>query len=377
MRIYKTLADISPAARGAVVAIGNFDGIHRGHRKVMRIATRIAASRNCASAVLTFEPHPRQFFQPDTEPFRLTPLMPKARRIAALGIDSLFVAGFDQAFSQVSAESFVMDILLDRIGATHVVVGYDFVFGHNRAGNLQMLREICATRKVGVTVVDAAAASDGTVYSSSRIRGLIADGEVAEAARLLGDAWEIEGMVVEGDKRGRQIGFPTANIPIEGYLHPKLGVYAVRVGLADAPEAKKARDGGEPVISDTGGLPKTLDAEAGEGAPPIGAGPRTDKPSGGWWRWVNGIANIGVRPTVGGSGVRVEAHLFDFNRDLYGQTLRVALVDFIREERKFDGIEALKTQIAVDCDRARQILAPGHAAILARAAAVKSAKSAD
>jgi riboflavin kinase/FMN adenylyltransferase len=269
------------------------------------------------AAVLTFEPHPRSVFLPATEPFRLTPFRAKEHELARLGIDLLFVQHFDLGFAAKSAEDFVTEVIVEAIGAGHVVIGWDCTFGNRRRGTPDLLRAAGAEYGFEVTVLEPVRGADATVYSSTHIRELLRAGKPREAAALLGRFWEIEGRVAAGDRRGRTIGFPTANLGLDDYLHPAFGVYAVRVS---------------------------------------GDGP--DDPLAG--RSVDGVANLGLRPTVGGSAPRLEAHLFDTDADLYGRHLRVALVDFIRPERKFADFDALKAQIAEDAAKARVILArPG------------------
>ena len=311
MEILRTLGAVEPRHRGAVAAIGNFDGVHLGHRAVIGEAARIAGDLHAPLAVLTFEPHPRMFFQPDAAPFRLTGAAGRAVRREELGVDLLFELPFDDAFAHVSAEGFVDDVLHAALGLRHVVVGYDFNFGHRRRGTTDMLIERAGHLGFGATKVAAVHESDGAVYSSSRIRQCLTEGDPRGAASLLGSPWEIDGPVEQGDRRGRTIGFPTANLRLGGLICPRLGVYAVRAALTE-----------------------------GDGA---GA-------------WMAGVANLGVRPTVNDRGVLLEVHLFDRDIDLYGRGLRVRLVDFIRPERKFGGLEELKAQIAADAARAREIL---------------------
>jgi riboflavin kinase/FMN adenylyltransferase len=300
--------------RGSVLAIGNFDGLHRGHAVLLGQVRELAQSRDRPVAVLTFEPHPRSVFLPGAEPFRLTPFRVKERELARLGIELLFVQHFDLGFAAKSAEDFITDVIVGAIGASHVVVGWDCTFGNRRRGTPDMLRAAGVEQGFGVTVLEPVRSEDTTVYSSTHIRELLKAAKPREAAALLGRFWEIDGRVATGDRRGRTIGFPTANLGLDHYLHPAFGVYAVRVS---------------------------------------GDGP--DDPLAG--RTVDGVANIGLRPTVGGLVPRLEAHLFDTEVDLYGRHLRVALVDFIRPEREFAGLDALKAQIAEDAAQARIILA--------------------
>jgi len=313
LRIIRHPGSSAPHERGAVLAMGNFDGLHKGHAALIGHAAALARDTGAPVAVLTFEPHPRNVFVPGCEPFRLTPFRVKEREIARLGVDFLFIQHFDAAFAQQSAESFINEVIVGAIGASKVVVGHDCTFGNRRRGTPEMLREHGALAGFDVTVVEPVRGGD-TVYSSTHIRELLKAGKPRDAAAQLGRFWEIDGRVALGDQRGRTIGFPTANLGLGEYLRPALGVYAVRVS-GDGPD--------DPLDGLT----------------------------------VDGVANLGLRPTVGGLVPRLEAHLFDINRDLYGRHLRVALVEFIRPERKFASFDELKDQIATDATRARAILA--------------------
>jgi riboflavin kinase / FMN adenylyltransferase len=314
LRIVRHPGSGSTHPRGAVLALGNFDGLHLGHAALIGEARDCAHARGAPAGVLTFEPHPRSVFTPGGEPFRLTPLRVKEREIARLGVDLLFVQHFDAAFAKKSAQSFVEDVLLGAVGVTHIVVGHDCTFGNGRRGTPEMLREAGARQGFGVTVIEPVRGADAAVYSSTHIRELLREGRPRDAAAQLGRFWEIEGRVAVGDRRGRTIGFPTVNLSLGEYLRPAFGVYAVRV--------------------------------SGDGA---------DDPFDG--RTIDGVANIGMRPTVGTPEPRLEAHLFDIDQDLYGRHVRVSLIDFIRPEKKFAGLDALKAQIAEDAARARAILA--------------------
>ncbi|MGH7055147.1 MAG: bifunctional riboflavin kinase/FAD synthetase [Stellaceae bacterium] len=302
------------ALRGAVLAMGNFDGVHRGHAALIGMVRERARGAGQPSAVLTFEPHPRSVFFPASDPFRLTPFRVKERELDRLGVALLYVQHFDLAFAAKSAETFIADVIVAAIGASHVFVGYDASFGAGRRGTPEVLRIEGERHGFGVTVLDPVRGSDAGLYSSTHIRELLKAGKPRAAALALGRHWEIDGRVAEGDKRGRTIGFPTANLGLGEYLRPAFGVYAVRVS---------------------------------------GDGP--DDPLGG--RLIDGVANIGLRPTVGGLVPRLEAHLFDIDCNLYGRHLRVALVEFLRPERKFSGLDALKAQIAEDAAHARALLA--------------------
>ena len=299
---------------GSVLAMGNFDGLHRGHAVLIGQARDLAHAQGRPAGVLTFEPHPRSVFVPTTEPFRLTPFRVKERELARFGVDLLFVQHFDLGFASKSAEEFVAEVIVGAIGASHVVVGWDCTFGNRRRGTPDLLRDAGRQHGFRVTVLDPVRGDNATVYSSTHIRELLKAGKPREAAALLGRYWEIDGRVATGDRRGRTIGFPTANLGLDDYLHPAFGVYAVRVS-GDGPD--------DPLDGCT----------------------------------VDGVANIGLRPTVGTLAPRLEAHLFDTDFDLYGRHLRVALIEFIRPERKFAGLQELKAQIAADAGCARDILA--------------------
>ena len=291
--------------KGGVVALGNFDGVHKGHQALLARTARHAQALDAPLLVLTFEPHPRRFFVPDTGPFRLTMPPAKLRLLEQYGVQAVLAQHFDTAFAALSADAFVDDVLLGGLGARHVVCGYDFTFGARRGGNVEMLREMGAKKGFGVTVLDPVM-REGEIYSSTRIREALRAGWASEAAELLGHDWEIEGVVEMGDQRGRTIGFPTANVALGEHLRPRFGVYAVRV-LVDG-------------------------------------------------QWRDAVANLGRRPTFGKLQENFEVHLFDFSGDLYNKTLRVALIDFIRPEMKFAGLDQLKAQIAADGQAARAIL---------------------
>ncbi|MBX6369302.1 MAG: bifunctional riboflavin kinase/FAD synthetase [Rhodospirillales bacterium] len=304
MQVFRDWTDLPAAARGAVLAIGNFDGVHLGHCAVIEEAARRAAELGAPHAVLTFEPHPRKVFRPDLPPFRLTPFPAKARLIEALGVEILFALRFDLEFARKTPEAFAREVLAEGLGARHVLAGYNFVFGHGRAGTPARLVELGRAMGFGVTIVPPVTRADGQVISATAVREHLQRGAPRAAASLLGRPWEIEGPVEEGDRRGRAIGFPTANVALGEHFRPATGVYAVEVE---------------------------------------GLGP--------------GVANFGHRPTVGGSDLRFEVHLLDFSGDLYGKTLRVALIEYLRGERKFDSLASLKAQIAEDARQAREALA--------------------
>ncbi|MEX1204991.1 MAG: bifunctional riboflavin kinase/FAD synthetase [Dongiaceae bacterium] len=311
MRLFRHYTEVPVEARGAVVALGNFDGVHRGHQAVVGEAARLAGELGVSHAVLTFEPHPREFFRPAQPPFRLTPFRIKARQFEAMGVDSLFVLTFDAELAGKSAEAFVVEVLGEGLGVAHVVVGYDFVFGHGRRGDAALLRELGAIQGFGTTVVDPARAATGEPFSSTRAREALAAGDPLAAAAQLGRPWEIEGRVERGDRRGHGLGFPTANLPLGDYLQPALGIYAIEAGI-----------------------------DEGRGT-----------------TWRGGVGYVGRRPTFAGERVLLEAHLFDFAGDLYGRHLRVAFVDFIRADATFDDVRQLRAQIAADAAEARRRLA--------------------
>lgn len=310
MRLFRTYQNLPADVRGSAVAVGNFDGVHLGHQAVIGEAGRTARASAIPWAVMTFEPHPRTVFAPEVGSFRLTPFPVKARLIEALGPEVLFVLTFDADLARVAARAFVEDVLVRGLGASHVICGHDFAFGQGRKGTPELLLWLGDEFGFGFTCVQEVRDEAGEGYSSTRIREYLRRGEPGMAARLLGRPFEIEGEVIAGDRRGRTIGFPTANVRLDGYVIPAHGVYAVRLGLDDA----------------------------------------------GATRWYDGIANLGLRPTFAGSEVLLETHVFDFDGDLYGKTVRVAFAEFIRPEKKFDGIEALRAQIEGDVARARLTL---------------------
>ena len=261
MRLFRHIARVPADARGAVIAIGNFDGLHRGHQAVIAAARAHADAAEKSLALMTFRPHPRRFFRPDDEPFRLTPFRAKVRAIADLGVDTLFVWRFDAQMVSVSAEACVETVLHHGVGASHIVVGHDFAFGNKRRGNADLLRAKGSDFGFDVTVVEPALDASDQIYSSSVIRQYLRDGQPQRAAELLGRLWEIEGRVLTGDRRGRTIGFPTANIDPAEYVRPARGVYAVRTGVT--------------------------------------AGDDT--------QWYDAVANLGVRPSVDGSRLLLES----------------------------------------------------------------------
>jgi len=303
--VFDDWQSVPPQWTGGAVALGNFDGVHKGHQALIKRTAEEARTLGAPLVALTFEPHPRRFFVQDTGPFRLTLLPAKVRLLEEYGVQAVLAQRFDPTFAAISAQDFVDKVLLEGMGARHVVCGYDFTFGARRTGNVERLRELAAERAFGITVLDPVM-HEGEIYSSTRIRESLRAGWVSEASELLGHPWEIEGTVETGDQRGRTIGFTTANVALGEHLRPRYGVYAVRALVSE--------------------------------------------------QWRNGVANLGKRPTFGKLQENFEVHLFDFSDDIYGQVLRVQLIEFIRPEMKFSGLDALKAQIVADGECARTLL---------------------
>ncbi|RMF14646.1 MAG: bifunctional riboflavin kinase/FAD synthetase [Alphaproteobacteria bacterium] len=320
MRILRHPAEITPPYRGGVVVLGNFDGLHRGHQVVIGEAGRLARAMNAPFTVFVTEPHPRQFFQPGAPPFRLTPFRDRVRLMQGFSPDLLLALPFDQELAATHHADFVRGILLDHLGARHLVVGFDYRFGQARGGSVETLAWMGAMEGFGLTVVPPVRfgieGAAGEVYSSSLVRAALKEGKARRAAALLGHWWSVSGHVIAGDRRGRELGFPTVNIllPSES-IRPRHGVYAVRLLIEEAHGS-----GDESAVFE-------------------------------------GVANFGRRPTVATAGELLEVHLFDFNGDLYGRHVRVEFVGFIRPERRFEGLEALKSQIVEDATAARLLLA--------------------
>jgi riboflavin kinase/FMN adenylyltransferase len=296
----------TPQMPGGVVAIGNFDGVHRGHQALIGRAIATARARNAAAGALVFEPHPREFFVPGEPQFRLTPLAEKLRIFEGLGLEFVRILTFDAALSHLSPEAFVQQILIDDLAVSGVVVGYDFFFGHKRAGTPQMLSDAGARRGFGVEIV-APVAEQGEVFSSTAVRLKLAEGDFAGAAHSLGRWWRVTGTVVGGAKRGTGMGYPTANVPMPRGTALAHGIFAVRVQI--------------------------------EGA------------------WHDGAAYLGTRPTFDDGMPVLEVFLFDFDGDLYGKQIAVEFIAFLRGDRKFDGMDALVAQMDIDVANARAVLA--------------------
>ncbi len=310
MRILSDLSDITPTDRGAAAAIGNFDGVHLGHRAVIDLARDEAARLGAPLGVMTFEPHPREFFAPDAPPFRLMNRAARAHRLEKIGVERLFELPFDAALAALTPEDFARNVIARGLGLRHVVIGSDFRFGKGRAGDAAMLAALGREHGFGVTVSPLVALDVGEV-SSTAIRHALSEGRPRNAAAMLGHWHRLEGEVIHGEKRGRELGYPTANMDISGLHMPRFGVYAVKVDVLDGPHAG------------------TYD----------------------------GAASIGVRPMFGENQPNCETFLFDFKGDLYGTEISVALVEYLRGEEKFDGLDALITQMDADCARAKEVLA--------------------
>ena len=308
MRIIRDYQFVRPEDRGATAAIGNFDGVHIGHQAVIDMARK--AAPDAPLGIVTFEPHPREFFAKDSPPFRLMNAEAKAHRLEKLGVERLYQLNFNPSLSGLTAEGFARDVIAKGLGLTHVVVGADFCFGKGRAGNADMLKEFGTKYGFGVTIADLVT-QDTAQVSSTNIRTALSEGRTRDAAEMLSHWHRIEGAVIQGDQRGRELGYPTANMSIDGLHPPKFGVYAVLVDVLTGPHKGS----------------------------------------------YHGAASIGVRPMFGVNMPNCENFLFDFKGDLYGETLSVALVEYLRGEEKFDSLDALITQMDADCDRARAILA--------------------
>lgn len=296
--------DLEDAYRGAIALIGNLDGVHLGHQELVRQAIKFAGA--APTAAIVFEPHPRRVFQPDTPPFLLTDLETKADLLTALGVSQVFVLPFVEDLFRQTPEIFIKNTLHERLGVVGIVTGSDFQFGAGRAGDANALKALAEDVGMRALAVDPVPTSSGEKYASSTIRQALREGEPEVAATHLGRPFAVNGIVIEGRKLARTLNFPTANMSLADYVRPKFGVYAVRTHFQG--------------------------------------------------HVFDGVANIGVRPTVDGTAELLEVHLFDADQDLYGQSLYVELIHFLRPEQKFDDLEALKTQIAKDAAEARHLL---------------------
>ncbi len=309
MRIVRDFQFVEPEDRGAAAAIGNFDGVHIGHQAVIDLARVLSDRSGAPLGIVTFEPHPREVFSPSSPPFRLMNAETKAHRLEKLEIDCLYQLDFNEALSSLTPEEFARNVITNGLGLSHVVVGDDFRFGNGRAGNTADLENFGQEMGFEVTVATLVE-TDGGQVSSTKIREALSDGRCADAAAMLGHWHRIDGAVLHGEKRGRDLGYPTANMSIEGLHPPRFGVYAVHVDILSGPHEGRHE----------------------------------------------GVASLGVRPMFGENRANLETYIFDFDGDLYDTHLSVALVEFLRPEVKFETIEDLVTQMDADCTRARDIL---------------------
>ncbi|TYC62349.1 bifunctional riboflavin kinase/FAD synthetase [Rhodobacterales bacterium] len=305
--VVESLEAFPPELRDGVVAIGNFDGLHRGHRAVLDAALGMGHGTHHPVFAMTFEPHPRTVFNPEKPVFRLTPANIKVDMLRHYGLDGVLILPFTRDFAGIEANAFVQDILIDTLGIRHAVTGYDFHFGRARQGTPDYLRTAGAERGFGVTIVHREEDEGAEAVSSTRIRTALAEGDIAQANALLGYRWFFEAEVQHGDKRGRDLGYPTANLRLAAECPLLEGIYAVKVKVGDT--------------------------------------------------WHEGVASYGRRPTFDNGARLFEVHLFDFAGDLYGQTLRVHLISYLRGEEKFDSVDALIAQMDTDSAEARAALA--------------------
>lgn len=298
---------LNDAQRGAAAALGNFDGVHRGHAQVIGAAREAARALSAPLAVITFDPHPRRVFRPSDPPFRLTTLPQQIRALEALGVERLHLLPFDFAMASMSDRQFAEEVLCAGLGVRHVAVGFDITFGAGRTGTPQTMRAYGEAMGFGVSVAPALTGPTGEKFSSSEIRAALRDGRPQDAAAVLGRPFAIEGVVRRGRQLGRTLGYPTANVALDDYVEPRLGIYATRTRMADG-------------------------------------------------RLLPGVASIGTNPTVGEVAARLEVHLFDFDEDIYGEVIETSLIAYLRPEVKFDGLPALIEQMGRDCLDARAIL---------------------
>lgn len=310
MRIIRDYTYVTDADRGASAAIGNFDGVHIGHRSVIELARTAGERIGAPLGILTFEPHPREYFAPDAPPFRLMGREARAHRLEKLGVERLYEINFNAGLAALSPRAFAETVIRDGLGLRHVVVGSDFCFGKGRAGNAAMLQEFGREMGFGVTIATLLEGESGQV-SSTAIRAALSAGEPRAAAAMLGHWHRIDGPVIGGEQRGRTLGYPTANMSIKGLHPPKFGIYAVLVDVLDGPHKGQ----------------------------------------------YHGAASLGVRPMFQGEEANIETFIFDFTGDLYGANLSVGLIDYLRPEATFDSLEAFIAQMDADCLRARAILA--------------------
>lgn len=304
MLYFEDFKNLPPGARDCVVLIGNFDGVHLGHQALIARARQFANDMGKSLGVLTFEPHPHQLFRPDEPPCRITPHQLKVERLAAQDVDIILSLPFDWDFASQSAEAFVQHILIEGLAAAHVIVGYDFKFGQLRQGTPDTIKNA----GIAVSVIDEIKGNSDASLSSSRVRQLLRHGKIAQANDVLGWDWEIRGEVFQGDQRGRELGYPTANIRLADTIHPAYGIYACFVKFTGQED------------------------------------------------WMMGATNIGIRPMFEVPMAQVETFIFDFDREIYGETLSVRPIERLRGEAKFNSLDDLIIQMKKDCDQARAIL---------------------
>lgn len=306
-RIWRDWREVPDALKGAAVAVGAFDGVHRGHQAVIAGARDAAERLSAPLGVVSFDPHPRRWFQKDAAPFRLMTADQMAEALAPLGVDILYLLPFDAEMAGMTDAAFAERVLAEGLGIRHAAVGFDFTFGKGRSGSPEALRAYGERLGFTVSVAERLDDADGLKLSSSAVREALKAGDMARAAAILGRPFAIRGEVIHGDKRGRTIGVPTANVALGDYMRPAYGVYATRSRLPDG-------------------------------------------------RVIDGVASLGVRPMYALETPLLEVWLFDFDGDLYGQTLDTQLIAWLRGEETFDGLDALKTQIDADAAAARTIL---------------------
>ena len=310
MKTLQTYTDLSAKDKGAVIALGNFDGLHRGHQAVIAEAKTIADGLGAPLGIGLFRPHPYRYFRPDAPPFRLMTPELRAEIMPSLGVDRLYEIPFDETLREMDDTEFVERVLHQGLGIKHVVVGEDYGFGKNRCGNVESLTRLCGERNIGVTPMKPVGLHRlYGKYGSTEIRKALQQGDVFHAAHMLSRPWTVDGVVQKGQQLGRTLGFPTANLPLEDLVVPKLGIYCVETRLP-----------GEDL-------------------------------------WRPSIASLGTRPTVGGEGVLLETFILDFNRDIYGQHIQVRFRSFVRPEEKFEDLEALTRQMKRDEAGARALFA--------------------
>lgn len=304
MECFEDYKKIPQSAKNAVIVIGNFDGLHLGHQALLNEARAIANKLGRPLGLLTFEPHPRRLFHPDEPPNRLTPKAQKAKRLKANGVNFLYSLPFDWDFASQTADDFIQNILIKSLNATHIIVGFDFKFGQLRKGTPETIK----SAGLNVTVLDEIKGKNNENYSSSHVRQLIRHGKIEQANAILGWDWEITGTVFKGDQRGRELGYPTANMKLDEYIHPAYGIYACFARLDNEDN------------------------------------------------WMMGATNIGIRPMFEVPTAQVETFIFDFDKEIYGERLHIRPVQRLRGEAKFDSLEALVEQMDKDCEQARKVL---------------------